>query len=300
MTLEQYLLKHYSKTTLKSNLLKINAYIARMGKRAETASYNDVLEYVAHLRKQNLHPKTLRNRLAALKIYYAYLILVGKRKDHPCNRLYLRDKTDKTVPLESLYRREDLENLLQTHETEKKHLEKRNRIIIGLLIYQALTASEIVELEVKDIDLQKGEIRIKEQVQQKGRTLALKPGQIMLLHEYITEDRPKILKYNPNPTEEERKTLLPGQYGNKLKPSALSRVINSRRKKQGKLLPLKIRQSVIAHLLEQGHDLRIVQTFAGHRNTSSTEQYKQSKLEKLKTWIQKLHPLESISRQNQS
>lgn len=281
---------------LAARLNDIRRYTAYMNNKAEKASYNEVLEYIAYLRKQNLHPKTLRNYLFSVKAYYRYLILIGKRKDHPCNELHLKDRIDKTIPVESLYRYEDLENLLQTHKTVKKHLKKRDRIIIGLLIYQALTASEVVGLEVKNINLEKGEIYIKGQVKQKGRTLSLKPGQIMLLHEYITKDRAKILKYNPCPAEEEKKALLLGQYGNKLGPSAVSGIINYRRKKHERLLPIKIRQSVITHLLKQGHDLRIVQTFAGHRNTSSTEQYKQSKLERLKTWIQKLHPLESIAR----
>jgi integrase/recombinase XerD len=56
--------------------------------------------------------------------------------------------------------------------------------------------------------------------------------------------------------------------------------------------PIKIRQSVIAHLLKQNHDLRIVQVFAGHKRAASTEEYKQTGLEELKTAIQKHHPLQ--------
>ena len=53
---------------------------------------------------------------------------------------------------------------------------------------------------------------------------------------------------------------------------------------------MKIRQSVIAHLLKENNDLRIVQEFAGHRRAGSTEAYKRTGLEELKSNIEKLHP----------
>ena len=56
--------------------------------------------------------------------------------------------------------------------------------------------------------------------------------------------------------------------------------------------PLKIRQSVIAHLLKSGNDLRVVQVFAGHKRAAATEEYKQTGLEELKAVIDKLHPLQ--------
>ena len=55
---------------------------------------------------------------------------------------------------------------------------------------------------------------------------------------------------------------------------------------------VKTHQSVIAHLLKEKNDIRIVQEFAGHRRTASTEEYKQTGLEELKSAIGKLHPLQ--------
>jgi hypothetical protein len=57
------------------------------------------------------------------------------------------------------------------------------------------------------------------------------------------------------------------------------------------LHPKTIRQSVIANLLKQGNDLRIVQAFAGHKYPGSTEAYRQSGIEELNAGIQKYHPL---------
>ncbi len=52
-----------------------------------------------------------------------------------------------------------------------------------------------------------------------------------------------------------------------------------------------IRQSVIANLLKSGHDLRLVQTFAGHKYPSATERYRQTGIEELKAGVEKYHPL---------
>jgi integrase/recombinase XerD len=51
-----------------------------------------------------------------------------------------------------------------------------------------------------------------------------------------------------------------------------------------------IRQSVIAQLLKQGHDLSVVQAFAGHKYPSSTERYRQNEIETLKAAVQQYHP----------
>ena len=79
--------------------------------------------------------------------------------------------------------------------------------------------------------------------------------------------------------------------GKQIWKSGINRMIN-RGRKTAKITPLKIRQSVIANLLKEKHDTRVVQEFAGHRRTSSTEAYKQTGLEELKQAIAKLHPLQ--------
>jgi integrase/recombinase XerD len=80
--------------------------------------------------------------------------------------------------------------------------------------------------------------------------------------------------------------------GLQLWQGGINRMINKGKEKHEKLIPLKIRQSVIAHLLKENNDIRIVQEFAGHRRTASTEAYKQTGLEELKSAIEKLHPLQ--------
>ena len=162
MILEEYLLKKYKKSSLNPYLCSIRKYLNFIQNKAETAEYKDILEYVAYLRKnENLQPKTIKHYLLNVKIYYYYLIEIGKRNDHPCSELYLKDKINKQIKVDVLYSAEILEKYLESHKNDAKLVRRRNEVITSLLIYQGLTVGEIVALEIEDINLEKAEIYIK-------------------------------------------------------------------------------------------------------------------------------------------
>ncbi|MFW6248502.1 MAG: tyrosine-type recombinase/integrase [Bacteroidota bacterium] len=300
MTLEQYLQREYSPSSTGSYLNMINRFKLAMGIKADKATYTEVLDYIGLLREQNLHPKTLRNNLFAIKIYYRYLVEVGKRIDNPIQYLYLKDQINRAIQVESLYPKEILEELYETYQSKDLQHQSRNKIIISLLIYQALTVLEISQIKISDVDLEQGTVRIKGNVKNKGRTLSLKPKQILLFHNYIKHDPVKPSgngagwkHYHRRQRPSKRPDyFLINDEGLQLWSGGINRMINSGRNSQNKLLPIKIRQSVIAHLIKENHDIRVVQEFAGHRRTASTESYKQSGLEELKSAIEKLHPLQ--------
>ena len=291
MKLEEYLQKKYSKSTLTSNLYNIKRFTNYYQNKSETATYTDILNYIAHLRKNyDLHPKTLRHCLFGVKIYFNYLLEIGKRKDHPCSELFLKDKINKQIQVDNLYSWETLENFFINYQIrKKKHLENRNKIIISLLVYQALNVSEISNLEVENIDLENGEIHIKSGHHQQKRTLPLQAKQVLLFYNYLENERIKLLKYNlKNPTET---AFILGQYGERINPHGISKRINENLKPSEKLQPMKIRQSVIANLLKKENDTRIVQVFSGHRRASTTIQYKQTELEALQNAVNLYHPI---------
>lgn len=290
MNLRTYLEQQYSKTSTHGYENMIDRYILAMGDKAEKATYTDVLDYIGLLRETGLHPKSLRNNLFAIKIYYRYLVDTGKRNDHPCRYLYLKDQINRAIQVESLYPKEVLEELYQTHQSKNQDNQNRDKIIIGLLIYQALTVLEISQLNTGDIDLENGTVKIKANVKNKGRTLSLKPNQILLFHNYLKNDWKRYHgKQKPGKRAD---YFLMNEEGLQLWQGGINRMINRGKEKQEKLIPLKIRQSVIAHLLKENNDIRIVQEFAGHRRTASTEAYKQTGLEELKSAIDRLHPLQ--------
>jgi len=289
MELSDYLKENYSPTAIGSYQYIINRFKS-LTHSPEKASYQDVMSYLASLREAQKHPKTIRNHLFGIKIYYRYLVAEGKRKDHPCQFLFLTDKINRAVDVQSLYSMPQMEKFLESYNPNIKNepTRQREKVVISLLIYQALAVLEISQLNVQDLNLEKGTIRIQGNVKNNGRTLDLKPTQIMLLHNYLNETRNNLLEQNKTESE----ALIIRNTGKRILPHGISRTINCNRKETDKMRPLKIRQSVIAHLLKSGNDLRIVQVFAGHKRAASTEEYKQTGLEELKAAIDKLHPLQ--------
>jgi len=307
MDLKEYLQKEYSTTSISGYENMIIRFKLTLGERAEKASYTDVLDYIGLLREQNLHPKSLRNNLFAIKIYYRYLVAIGKRNDHPCQYLYLKDQINRAIQVESLYPKEVLQELYENYQAKNPENQDRDKIIISLLVYQALSVLEISQIKTTDINLEKGTIRIHGNTKNKGRTLSLKPNQILLFHNYLKKERKKyatgkMAKQSHGTLKNKKITIarkgrikdyfLLSESGLQLWKSGINRIINKGKDKQNKLIPFKIRQSVIVHLLKENNDIRIVQEFAGHRRTASTEEYKQTGLEELKSAIERLHPLQ--------
>ena len=295
MKLENYISQHYSTKSVKRYTRQIERFKEVLGNNADQSNYQDILNYIGTLRERKLHPKSLRNHLHSLKIYFRYLVEIKIRKDHPCENLQLKDQINKSILVESLYSKEELEMFYQefTKRNENTIENTKNKIILGLLIYQALTSSEIIELKVSDINLEEGTIKIKGNDQKtksgnKGRILALKPKQILLIHEYLKTYRKELWK-RQKPSKRTDYFLL-NERGLQLYGSYMNRMLDKLTNK--KYSPLKIRQSVIANLLKENHDLRVVQEFAGHRKTGSTEAYKRTGFEELRVSIERLHPLQ--------
>ena len=226
--------------------------------------------------------------MSSIKVYYDYLCSEGIRNDNPTKAIKLRDQRTRDIQLQDLFTAEELENLLNRKE-RYTNLDYRNKVLSSLLIYQALQPREAEAVTIEDINLATGSIYIKSTYKTNSRTLQLKPNQILLFHQYITEIRIKLLNGNAS------NCLLIGIRGGAMSGEDITKHIKRSFKElypNRKINVQTIRQSVITNLLKQGNDLSIVQAFAGHKYPSTTQRYKQSEIETLKAAVNKYHPLQ--------
>jgi integrase/recombinase XerD len=284
--LRDYLKSRYAAETAKSYQREVEIYLSNCPG-AEKASYKEVFGYLGQLRNRYPNPKTIRRILCTLKAYYDYLNVSGRRTDNPTAAIRLRDQVNDDIQLQDFFTPAELQQLL--HKEERYALlTERNKVLMSLLIYQGLQPRELTELKINDLNLAEGTIYIQSQANTNSRTLSLKPNQILLFQHYQNETRKQLL----NGRESDR--LLIGLRGGALPgPDIIKHVI---RHYKGLFHPRKvncktIRGSVITNLLKAGHELRAVQMFAGHRNISSTEKYKQNQVEILHSIIQRQHPM---------
>lgn len=286
MELEKYLQKHYTKKTAIAYKREIEIYISN-NKKAERYTYAEIVNYIGILRTKYTNSKTINRILSSIKAFYSYLCFIEVRKDNPTKSIRLRDKQSRDIQLQDLFTSEELEALLTAKKERYTNLDYRNKVLMSLLIYQALKPNEIEALQCDEINLEEATIYIKSSAKNNSRTLALKANQILLFKKYLEEIRVKLV------AENETKSFIIGHRKEPMTAEDITKHIkrNYNIYKPRKVNALTIRQSVITNLLKQNNDLRIVQTFAGHKYPSTTERYKQSNVEALQTALQIYHPI---------
>jgi integrase/recombinase XerD len=264
----------------------------------EETRYNDLLNFIDYCKQEENSKKHINSKLRSIRNYYQYLQIQNPEITNPASNLFLKGAiqklpshiTDITV----------LEKLYNNYKTATNRA-RRNKIILGLLVYQGVTTGELHQLEPGHLNLKRGKIHIPGGRRRNSRNLDLKPSQILELHEYLNEIRPTILKEirKPKPARKPdrvNKTRLENQLfisinGSENIKNSLLHMFRGIRKTDPEIRnPKQIRASVIIHWLKN-YNLRQVQYMAGHKHVSSTERYQLNNLDELQSKLEKLHPL---------
>ncbi len=134
----------------------------------EEVSYNDLLILVKKRREKNLSRHTINSHLLGIQHYYDWLISQGKQTHNPA--VNLRVKGIKESLPHDLLNQKQLEQTYEDYppvvgQTKAQTpVQKRNKIIISLVVYQGLVREELQQLEPRDLNLEKGIIRIRKTV----------------------------------------------------------------------------------------------------------------------------------------
>ncbi len=283
----------HSDSTIKHNIdtiEKFKTWCKSKRTKPEKVTYRQLLNYITYLKPTN-KPETINRHIWAIKHYFTYLIEEGYRTDNSADDLRVRGKRKKVF--HNLLTSDELEDLFYSYETDKiwkdnfyyRATAKRNKVVVGLLVYQGLLSNNFRSLELEHIDLRKGTIYIPSTRRNAYRTLELKPWQIIELKEYIEEIRP-IIQDHINTYDERLFPLNTPQF-NVILHAVLQKLKTNNQKVSNNN---HIRASVIVNWLGQ-YNIRKVQQMAGHRHICSTESYKQDNLENLHEAINQFHPL---------
>jgi len=268
------------------------------GLQPEDTRYNDLLSFIDYCKTEGKSKKHINSKLRSIRNFYEYLKRQNPKIINPAVNLNLKGTHRKVIS--GVIDFKELENLYQTYKAETART-KRNKIILGLLIYQGVTTEELHRLEPNHVKLKEGKVYVPGNRRRNSRTLELKPFQILELHEYLAEIRPRILSEitAPKParkpdrinrTKLENQLFISINGSENIKNSLLHMFRAIRRANPEMLHPKQIRTSVITYWLKT-HNLRQVQYMAGHKYVSSTERYQSNSLENLQSRLEKCHPL---------
>jgi site-specific recombinase XerD len=294
------LLKGFSTTTTNRYIRDAENFIEWIKKEnveTETVSYADVLHYIQH-KRSTVKQRTISIHVNSIKHFYNYLNTTGQVADNPTTQIEVKGIKRKILyhtlnkqELESLYNKfelpkEDDPNKNQNWFKTAVLAAKRNKVILGLMIYQGLNSSEIRTLTVKDMKLREGKIYVAGTRRSNERELNLEAHQILDIMEYTLQTRNELLKQTKKQSDKLFTSTGNGEGFNNVMQKLMSKLnkINS------KITSAKqIRASVITQWLKL-YNLRQVQYMAGHRYVSSTESYLINDLEDLQDDITKFHP----------
>lgn len=285
-TFEHYLKERYREATVKRYLRSKETLEQHLGTdAAASASYRMIMEHIGTLREQGLGNAHLTTELAGLKAFFKYLVRSGARVDDPTRNIFLKGAPGRVTQFQDLFSPDELELLLE-RPVRYEILKWRNKLIVSLLIYQAITTGELSRLTVHDVDLDNATVFIQASVKNCSRVLPLEAKQMLLFERYLTFDRPDLVKYDTD-------ALFIGKLGKPTDKDGFQYLIESMRElfPSRKLNPTTIRQSVIVNLFSKGWDIRDIQLFAGHHYASTTERYQPTDLTALAEGLDKWHPL---------
>jgi integrase/recombinase XerD len=298
---EWLLLKRYSPATT-ATTIRIVEYFRQWTlleniNELEEISYPDAMMFMQWSSKHGASQKTIANYLNHIKKYYQFLISEGAVKENPVAHIKVQGIKRKIY--HDILNVEELRTLYQGYPVTIKHepgkiippqeknilSKRRNKVILGLLIYQGLRVEEVAVLNVQDLALREGKITIHAQRRTAARIMRLESFQAYELMDYIHEIRKQFIEVHGTSD----KLFLQWKKGENfygITQMMLShlRKINSRIKNFEQ-----IRASVITAWLKQ-YDLRKVQYLAGHKYVSSTEKYKANDIDELQDDVTKYHP----------
>lgn len=264
--------------------------ICNKNQKLETLNTQEILQLV-QVQKQNYCIQAVNAHLHSLEQYYFFLIEIGKRKDHPIKDF--RIKIDPSPLLKTFLSEVELRQIYENFP-EKGHYggqfdlyAQRNKIIVGLMVFQGLESGSIKTLTLENIDLQKAVIQVPRTSESKlnPRKLPLESIQIIDLQNYLKHTRIEIIKLIKAPYNEQK--LFP--HSEKTKMSCITINIRKRIQKYYKINNLKQFRSSRIVLWLKIYNLREVQYKSGYKSLASLEKYKQNELESLKEAVAKYH-----------
>ena len=241
----------------------------------------ELAAYIAWLRHNGKSPATVSRCIASLKSFYSLLLSQGVVDHNPAAGL-VPEKAVQKLP--QILTSKEVELLLEQPEcTDMKGY--RDRAMLELLYATGIRVSELISLDVSDVNIPAGFIRCRSK--DKERMIPLYPAAIKALSEYVEFIRPQMIA---SPDEQ---SLFVNISGERMSRQGFWKIIKTYQKKAGiekDITPHTLRHSFAAHLLENGADLRSIQEMLGHADISSTQVYSHIVKKQLKDVYNKAHP----------
>ena len=240
-----------------------------------------IMDYMSTL-EGALSVRSAARNLSAIKIFFRFLVSDGKIEGNP-SRLLESPKLPQRLP--GVLTQNEVELLLSQPDVSNPR-GQRDKAMLELLYATGLRVSELVGLEVSNINLEAGYVRTVGKGS-KERMVPMGEKALNALRDYLSDGRVGLLRQRRSPK------LFLNSRGQSLTRQGFWKIIKQYGVLAGinkKITPHLLRHSFASHLLEGGADLRAVQVMLGHADISTTQIYTHVTRERLKEIHEKYHP----------
>jgi integrase/recombinase XerD len=261
------------------------SFLGEFNKEIATAKRSDVANFLQELLTNQFEGRSVGRKLSALRQLYRYLLLDGVVKADPTINI-VSPKQWRVLP-KSLARSE-MKAILRPRAigfgSKSDVLAIRDQALLELLYAGGLRATETTTAQLTDLKTQAGYIIVRGKGD-KERLVPLGRPALDALAEYLSKSRP-VLAGKKYPLE-----LFIGRGGRKLTRQRVWQMVQAASMPTGRSAsPHMLRHSCATHMVENGADLRTVQTILGHADISTTQVYTHLALDRLKNVYKKHHP----------
>ena len=266
--------------------------VAKRGDMPSWANFSrqDMLSYLLDLKQRNYAVTTMARKIAAAKSFFSFMLAEGGIKSNPMEKIS-SPKVGKSLP--------DAISISQVRQlinqpTESSAPEaKRDRAMLELLYASGMRVSELVSLNLNDINTQDCYVRCFGKGN-KERMIPVYQQAARVVEEYVAEVRPKLVH------SDTELALFVNQRGNRLTRQGLWQILKAYAKSAGlgkQVTPHTLRHSFATHMLSGGADLRSVQELLGHANIATTQIYTHLTSDHIRRTYDKAHPRAKQSEQ---
>ena len=240
-----------------------------------------ILEYMEFLREENKKESTISRSLASIRSFYQYLIRVKKIKKDPTMTIE-SPKISKRTP--NILTSKEVELLLdQPKDVDLKGT--RDKAMLEFAYATGMRVTEMISLDIDDVKLDEGYVVCRGR--SKSRNIPLGSMSLKALKEYIDDARPYLIR------DESEEALFVNVNGTRLTRQGFWKIVKYYKEQahiEKDITPHVLRHSFATHLLQNGADLKAIQTMFGHSDISSTQVYMQFQDPGIKNEYKKAHP----------
>ena len=276
--------KKLSDNTLQSyrrDILQYKKYVESNDINYSKVKTEDIKTYLQYLHDMNKKASTISRNLASIRLFYQYELRNDKVKNDPTEGIQ-SPKVGKRIP--SILTSQEVSLLLdQPKDVDLKGT--RDKAMLEFAYATGMRVTEIISLNVEYVNLGTGTVTCKNG--NKQRNIPLGNMSLKSLKEYIYEARPVMIK------SEKEKALFVNINGKRLTRQGFWKIIKYYKEQahiDKEITPHVLRHSFATHLLQNGADLKSIQTMLGHSDILSTQVYMQFQDESLKNIYKKAHP----------